>query len=422
MFRLNFVFMALIIGSIAHAQVYSPRAKEVKITVGPATFETEQGEEAEVLAEAHLSHLFGLLKSKKIVREYGVDPSEIEGLGAPQMPAKIDIKSVTTTSDGKQQITYKATTKALIVNEAADQMLQDQFIELPMPYQLDEFYDKDCTDHHYNTMGDFWYFFDPFESHCLKLTKEPLAKPVQIKIAPATRRELDMDPRLDLLRGANANGTRFQIDMIHGFSESSAEENDAGRLNFEEANTYFENEGFSKNVVKSTQQSELVEFTKKIRLDTGKVMDVVVRHLLVNSDSDARSNAFAKFFKDAVENADVLIYAGHSGLGANLDIELLEEKAGDFIFNSKKRQIFYFDSCSSYSYYLDQFRDNKTRSRLDIMTNALASYFHTGPAVLESFLNILLEPSTEPTTWDYIIESMESPLGNGSYLLNVGGI
>lgn len=131
---------------------------------------------------------------------------------------------------------------------------------------------------------------------------------------------------------------------------------------------------------------------------------------------------FAKFFKEAVENADVIIYGGHSGLGGNLDIPSLESKAGKFKFNSKKRQIFYFDSCASYAYYLTQFSGEKTKSKIDILTNGLSSYFETSQAVLEGLLENILSETKEDVSWMQIMKDMEKPLDGGSFLLNVGGV
>ncbi|MFN7455308.1 MAG: hypothetical protein ACK5RO_11685, partial [Pseudobdellovibrionaceae bacterium] len=161
-------------------------------------------------------------------------------------------------------------------------------------------------------------------------------------------------------------------------------------------------------------------FTKEMTFN-GRPTLVEVRHLLTDTGAESRSTVFAKFFKKAVKEADVIIYAGHSGLGGNLDIPTLERKAGAFEFNPQKRQVFFFESCSSYSYYLEPFAAEKTKAKIDIVTNGLSSYFHTGPFVLEVFVTSILDETVKDTSWLEILRRMEAPLEGGSYLLNVGG-
>ena len=150
-------------------------------------------------------------------------------------------------------------------------------------------------------------------------------------------------------------------------------------------------------------------------------MQIEVKHQLADTELDIRGITFAKFFKEAVETADVVIYAGHSGLGSNLDIAALERKVGNFRFNPKKKQIFFFDACTSYAFHLSPFAAEKTRGKIDILTYALPSYFHTGQAVKEKFFEILFDPSIQDMTWLNIMKAMEEPLDGGTYLLNVGG-
>jgi hypothetical protein len=149
---------------------------------------------------------------------------------------------------------------------------------------------------------------------------------------------------------------------------------------------------------------------------------VEIKSLLVDTGIESRSRVFADFFREAVQTADVIYYAGHSGLGGNLDISSLEAKSGEFVFPRNKRQIFFFDSCSSYSYYLEPFSAQKTRARIDVVTNALASYFHTGGLVKSEFLDVLLDPDLTDLSWLDILKRIEFALEGESYLMSVGGV
>jgi hypothetical protein len=412
------------IEGLSYAQIISPKAMEVKFSY-EATFIGEgTRKDALDLADLHNSHMFGILTSPTLVRKYRVDPDLIEGLGGPQAPAAIKILKTEQVEANAVQVTYRASGMLLLHKNAAHATLKAGVLTLPLPADLRTIYDVHCTDDHYNTPGDYWYFYDPFRRGCERLSREPLAHNVDIRIRPASYRALDTDPRLDLLRANNGNGDVFSIYVIHGFDEGSTARADIGRKNFKLLNEYLEDKGFEKQVLQAYRERPVYLYTKEIETPEGKTVEVQITHSLVESEADSRAVSFAKFFKEGVENADVLIYGGHSGLGGNLDIPTLETKAGKFKFNKNKRQIFYFDSCSSYSYYLDAFRSQKTKSKLDVITNGLSSFWETSPGVLDNLMDELLDFDTPSHSWERILEKMEKGLGDdgSSVLVNVGGV
>lgn len=155
-------------------------------------------------------------------------------------------------------------------------------------------------------------------------------------------------------------------------------------------------------------------------------MQVEVIHQLSNTDITADAKTFARTFKEAIAEGDLIIYLGHSGLGGNLDIPSLNEKLkemgeGEIKFPNDKYQIFFFDSCSSYSYYLPHFREFKPKGKIDIISYGLSSYFHTSTYVFGALIDKMLNLD-EPQKWETILRAMEEPLDGASYLLNVGGV
>jgi hypothetical protein len=291
-----------------------------------------------------------------------------------------------------------------------------------LPADLTTIYDKKCTDPHYDSFGDFWYFWDPLtDSNCRYLSKSPQSNTISIAISSGAKTSPDVTPRLDLLRGDNGNGKTLSIYVVHGFNESSTSRNDDGRVCFKELNEHLLATGFKETIERRDNSRPLYVYTKTMTL-AGKEVDVEIRHLLVETGIESRGVTFAKFFKEAVEKADVIVYEGHSGLGGNLDIPSLEEKAGKFKFNPAKRQIFFFDSCASYSYYLGQFSAEKTKAKIDVVTYALSSYFDSSENVLEGLLNALTNEKKSDMKWMDILKDMEAPLNGGSFLLSVGGV
>jgi hypothetical protein len=89
----------------------------------------------------------------------------------------------------------------------------------------------------------------------------------------------------------------------------------------------------------------------------GPIKKVVIRMFFGQTGFGERTKMFHYFLKDAMANSSILIYDGHSGLGGNINISriLNDRRQADPDFdlapNPERYQIFFFNSCSSYSYY-----------------------------------------------------------------------
>lgn len=420
--KLTILFLSvLVLFSQAHAQVIAPSAAEM-IYSYQTKFITTPDDSVENLAYAHSQYLFGVFHSPFVIGRFGLNPDKVGGIGAPSSDPRIRILKATPLDNGRVEIEYSLQARVLVHSKVAETLLSRSVLELYMPLDIDRVYLKKCTDAHYDSVGDYWYFWDPYRAGCEALQRSPATQRVQIQFAPIRARKMETRVRLDLLRANNDNGENFVIYALHGFEDNARNSEDAGRANYKLFNEDMQKRGFEKTVRSSSYTNPWIDWSKRIQMANGKDIAVTVRSLLVNTTITSRSTAFARFFKDAVAEADVIIYLGHSGLGGNLDIPALESKVGRFEFNPRKRQIFYFDSCSSYSYYLKPFAAEKTRAKIDIMTNGLSSYFHTTPDILGVFMNYLLSPTVQDVEWQTLLKEMERPLRGGSYLLNVGGV
>jgi hypothetical protein len=420
---LSFVTLCLF-ASLSKSQTLGPSTTEVRFSYS-TTFEIPIGadeDDNETRANFHASHLFGIFHSPTLVKKYIGPKAVIGGIGAPRTQMKIRILSASE-KNGKVVIRYSNSGKMLLHKKAADKILKNGGLVLPLPNNPYEIYDEKCTDEIYNSFGDFWYFYDPYRPGCTHLSQEPMAVPVKIKMTELEYKKIERTAKLPWLRGNNGNGDLFQFYIINGYEDDGSKRNDPGRINFKELEIDLIRRGFTISKKRPNTKIPMNIYSKMIQLDNGKTIEVEINHLLVDTGIGTKSAVFAKFLKEAVAEADVIIYGGHSGLGANLDIPSLEEKAGGpFKFNSNKRQLFYFDSCASYSYYLEHFAVEKTKAKIDIISNGLSSYFHTSQSVLSKLLDRLFSEKTEDVEWLTILNEMESPLEGDSYLLNVGGI
>jgi hypothetical protein len=87
-----------------------------------------------------------------------------------------------------------------------------------------------------------------------------------------------------------------------------------------------------------------------------------------------------------MENDDVFIYDGHSGLGAYLGLDVFPPVLKRPLeLPRDKSQIFFFDGCSTFSYYNRDFfnlkaspEDPAGTKNLDILTTAIGAAFDIG--------------------------------------------
>jgi hypothetical protein len=314
-----------------------------------------------------------------------------------------------------------------------------------------------CTDHHYDSEGDFWYFWNPYkEGNGCKLeegvdyvefTPKSVARiPVTKKTYPDYGRAVDEDGvlRIHFLMGMDEpqenekNRDPMHSKDINASTYREIRNKLIKQLGFVAQKTNPEEEkqtNWTKAQIEEVAPVEMSylpyvetltkEINREIKKGNKKKMLKRIEARLFFGPSgigEDDNGAFHFFYKDALEKAAFVLYDGHSGLGGNLDIPSLEEKAGEFEIDPTKRQLFYFESCSSYSYYLVPFRETKTKSKIDILSNGLSSYFETTPLVTEAFFRALLDVQEVDQSWMSIMKSIEKPLKGGSYLLNVGGI
>lgn len=411
-------FLVLASALSASGAVFSPSSVEVKFSYS-TEFTTTDTSDAVTLSDLHAQHLFGYMQSPTMVGFYGID-ANTPGIGAPKFPLAYEVLK-NRKSAGVRTIAYKVEGVMLVNKNMAKKILEAGSWKITLPSDLDNFYEEKCTDEHYTSFGDFWYFYDPFREGCEFLRQAPMAKTVNIKIAALKNASFDTDAALERLRGDNGNGDLFEITTINGYADSAKDPDDEGRTAFEDMNQWLRQTGFNEKIVARYQNRPIHQFTKTLKKADGSEIKVRITRLLAETAVASKNVTFAKFFKHAVENADVVIYAGHSGLGGNLDIGSLEEKAGGFEFNPRKHQIFFFDGCSSYSYYLTMFEEQKSKGKIDILTNGLSSYFGYETPVHKVLFKHLFRVNTTPT-WGEILKDMEKPLEGMTFMLNVGSL
>jgi hypothetical protein len=122
--------------------------------------------------------------------------------------------------------------------------------------------------------------------------------------------------------------------------------------------------------------------------------------LLVNSMGTVTA-AWDKRFAELTPNADLILYNGHAGLGAN--VRLLSQK-GQFF--PGKYQILFLDGCDTFAYADDTLAKRRAplnpddiagTKYLDIISNAMPAYFSSMPEASMALVHALLHPEAPQT-------------------------
>lgn len=267
-----------------------------------------------------------------------------------------------------------------------------------------------CTDEHYNSEGDFWYFWNPCREGCPISGSDLAAVQTDLSPLPVTR---DTYPEYAKLYGDNGSGNTLQISYLVGVDEGF-QSGDLGRRTFNDAFAGLKAAGFK--VAADAARS------KKLAMSAGG-KNIVIEMRLLNPDS-------VKFAEEAVrgmKNADIFMYDGHSGLGGYLDPERLAVDAGGPLnLPRNKYQIFVFQGCSTYAYYNSAYfalkkssADPKGSRNLDIITTGIGAAFDVGAKVDVSFIKSVA--TGRRPSWQTIINRVHSAEGHNSALSHVNG-
>jgi hypothetical protein len=136
------------------------------------------------------------------------------------------------------------------------------------------------------------------------------------------------------------------------------------------------------------------------------------------------SKAFHMALKEALENSSLILYSGHSGLGKNVNLSMIEKARGFQIKMPKDRyQIVFMNGCLTYTYYGQQFIERKKTAtdpagtkNLDEVTVALEGYGQSQITVLFGMVNDWAEGATANLSYqdfaDRIPDSMTGVVGD----------
>ncbi len=267
-----------------------------------------------------------------------------------------------------------------------------------------------CTDKHYNSEGDFWYFWNPYQEGCPITNNDVVTVRTTLKPMRMTRGTY---PEYAKLYGENGNGDVLQVSYLVGIDENFRN-GDLGRKTFNDAFAGLKAAGFRATVDKPRR--------KRLTFRTGGKRTSIEMLLL-----DPNTTEFSQKAVYAMQISDIFLYDGHSGLGGYLDPNRLAQDTGRPLALPKdKYQIFAFQGCSTYAYYNSAFfklkrssLDPRGTKNLDILTTGIGADFEVGANVDVVFLASLT--MGDRPSWQTIINRLHSTEEDSSSLIHING-
>lgn len=406
----------------------------------------EMREKVIPFVDLQLQHLMGIFQSSTFYKEVGASGV----LGLVNYKGIKFLKVEKTLLANRVLITYEYTGDALFEKDLFSGPGTSIEIPIKLPLVVDikdtptdprriyqvSFNSKKgmnpCTDEHYNTEGDFWYFWDPDQKGC-PLKSDNISVVRTVGKAIRIDKSNDTYPEYDKLFKSKYNDGALDIAVFIGYVEE--DENaylvDPAYDSFKYLQSEFVDRGFKltskKDAFKSVSGKikpgvsfERV-FEKNVTPESGSGLPeaaVRIKVLLTNTAMDSDDQTFHNSFRKAVKEAEIVVYDGHSGLGANLDVNNIS----DLVMPKDKYQIFFLNGCSSYTYYNYMYTAKKGGTKnFDLLAAGLQTYTDaTGPNIV-AFLNYIIDG--KPRGYEKTVQNIEASNGssNGTFLVNVSG-
>lgn len=381
--------------------------------------------------DLQIQHLMGTFQSASFIDEFSYPGV----LGATYDIEFLSVKNLTAK---RKEIEYKFKGKVVFHSGA---FKNKNTVELPLklPRAYDEIYElgmkgatNKCTDHHYNSEGDFWYFWDPDMDGCPLADNDTDVLRFNGKLKRLENTKLTY-PEYDMLYGNNGNGKVMKTSIFLGYIDdlknlTTVNRQDNGYYALEYIEEALDELGYTvtekKDAFREYADGRTVKginfyriYSKEITTKTGDKITSEVELMLSDTDINSEDGTFHNYLIPAMIDSDIIAYDGHSGLGANLSLDWLPT----FSFKPKKYQMIYFNGCSSYPYFNGNYFDAKGGTKyMDLLTSGLPTLTDTSGPNMMAFVEPFLKGSVQ--SYQKLLSQIELSNGeNDTYLVGVNG-
>ena len=228
-----------------------------------------------------------------------------------------------------------------------------------------------CTDRKDNSELAFWYYWSPDRFNCKNSFKQHLhMTTADFKILPST--ESTFPEYQKLYQGRDKT---LRIDLLVGQDQYFGKKRDLGYITFTKEVEYF------RNLINKNGESVFTILRddphfKTLGYKTSEFSaELNIRYI------DTETETFDKIAKKSLYYSDIFIFSGHSYEGYYFDLKRLFGNHRTSL-NKRKYQVMFFNSCTTYAYYHEQFfeakqqpSDPKGTRDLDIITNGIGAPF-----------------------------------------------
>lgn len=335
--------------------------------------------------EKQIQHLFGPMERN-------------ETSGVPKEDHKIKVTSI---KEGKEagtfEIYYNYNGTAVIENGPR------KYIDVLLPKNPDTVFSSGmdgemnlCTDEHYQSEDDFWYFWSPAPEYPKCKLKEGVdfdkVRATFERIRPEFKSTYPEYNRL-------AKNGVIEAHILIGLDEPENGHNpnssrDLNATTYLKMRQQLEKMGYQTKtwdpieigkILPKTDRQSLPFVEELSKTFPEKNLTIKVRLFFGEAGIDEASRPFHFFYRDALENAALMIYDGHSGLGGHLDLDAIQKvRRFKITPNKSQYQIYFFNSCTSYTYYNSLYFQKKRKrnkvdakgtKNLDVLANGLSTAF-----------------------------------------------
>jgi hypothetical protein len=256
-----------------------------------------------------------------------------------------------------------------------------------------------CTEHEdYDvTVDNFWYHYRPHDAAC-----SLRAADVVVATASAQVSALNTVSKYPEYHKVWEDGLLTVVAIFGKYAAGATSDSDAGIAAY--------------NAFAAAVRAELGAWPAGVPTTPGAANpDLTVRAgnvivtLLLTDKLEIAPPAWQKRFAALSTNADLILYNGHAGLGANV-----RAMANMGTFFPGKYQILYLDGCDTFAYADDTWArrraplnpdDASGTKYLDVITNAMPAFFSYLPAASMSLVRALRHPEA-PLTYPQIFKGV----------------
>ncbi len=330
---------------------------------------------------------------------------------------KLVLSNVTSTPtmDGKTRIEYDAT---LLVAWGARGDVPNTY-ELILPYDastegLNAFtakYNESCVDYgaHHVSSGSMWYYYRPNVSRCRMDDEDVVRVTAELSIS-----DVNTTGKYPEYHKVWEDDVLKIVAIFGKYEDDTTSNSDAGIRAYNDFLSTMQ-QRFASNGLETEPADvprnpgvEMTDVTFRATLDSGGQLEVVA--LLVDNVRTAGANFNARYNELSVD-ADFIAYNGHAGLGAN--IRALASKGN---WAPGQYSIVFMNGCDTYAYVDNALfearadvnpNDPAGSKHLDIITNALPSYFSNMSSSTMTFIDGLSDPKN-PMTYEEMFRKISS--------------